>query len=412
MGTTINLGGGVSIFPHHKTWILTVCCRGQRIRRSLGTHDRGEALMIATAFVMKPLETECDLAERVKFAWRLIDFAKLNPDEADTIEATRRAALLTVADKLEMPAAVPAQAAVLGIVRSEIERAMGKKDLPAVTVEAVLTGYLAYQGRVNGKRHAADVESILRMFVDHAKVENVGDVTRAHVEAYLSSLAGLSAKTEKNRKIVVSAWLDWAKNEKHVSENVAQGLKTRKVVKGRVVYHSSEELGRIVEAAKGHPMGPMVVTALYTGMRASELLKMDGEDVDFVGYKVRVKDDTKTGGRDVPLMEQLIPTLMRLPRTGRLFPFKECGAFRRAIVEIWTAAKLKGKTGLQILRHSWVTHLLLSGRSNYDVARWAGHNPMVQEKHYAGYKLGDTPFPMTCAKHGIGKAKKEAKFKG
>ena len=82
----------------------------------------------------------------------------------------------------------------------------------------------------------------------------------------------------------------------------------------------------------------------------------------------------------------------------------------RSLREVWTRAKVDG--GLQILRHTWVSHLLLAGVDPYKVARFAGHDYAIQQKHYAGIKLGDKPFPMTCEAHGIGssvKAKSKAK---
>jgi integrase len=271
---------------------------------------------------------------------------------------------------------------------------------------------------VNGKRHAGDTGSILRMFLRHAKkvklegvpvVVNIADITRAHVESYLASIADLDPKTERNRKIMIGAWLTWCMDEKMLLENVAERVKTRKVYKKRVIYHSFEEISRIMKAVAGTKFEPLILTAIYVGGRLSELLLMEGTDIDFDGRTLNVKDRTKTGFRQVPLMDELEPLLMALPRTGKLFPFKENGHFRRQLRKIWDKAKIT-KTGPQIFRHTFTTHLLLAKNDPYLVARIGGHDYKTMMRSYAGFKLGETPIPMTCAAHGIGKPSEGAKI--
>jgi hypothetical protein len=43
--------------------------------------------------------------------------------------------------------------------------------------------------------------------------------------------------------------------------------------------------------------------------------------------------------------------------------------------------------GLQVMRHTFVTTLLMQGVPAYKVAKWAGHSLMVLEKHYGGFIL-------------------------
>jgi integrase len=110
-------------------------------------------------------------------------------------------------------------------------------------------------------------------------------------------------------------------------------------------------------------------------------------------------------------MDELLPTFVKqLPAKGKLFPISvQSGATNRALNRIWDKAGLpkeKYKRGLQVLRHSWVTHMLQhpANLNHNTVAEFAGHLPSVQQDRYkALFKAGDRPFPMTCEKHGIGK---------
>jgi|SRR5579862_75031 len=392
------LNPGVALQLRGDVWWLDLYRRGKRVRQSLGVSSRSKAMAIGYAIAAElegraeQIEDDATVLEmlavghtKLLFPWQSVHVTEL----ADRLKT----GALTATDAQSM-------------IREAVRAVVGKTALKVVNAETALTEYLAYQTGVKGnkKRHVRNVELILRQFLSKITIENVGEITPTDVEGYLASISALSPKTRKDRRGMLAAWFTWMKVvKKYITENPAEGIAAPKVSAQDVRYHTSEELTRIIKAAFGHEKEDLVLVAIYTGLRAGELFRLEGEDFDYEGRAIRVRG-TKTGlNRSVPLMDEILPVLMHLPRKGKLFPFTASGCFMRSIGEVWKAAKLTGKTGLQIIRHSWVSHLLLAGVDPYKVARYAGHDYAVQQKHYAGIKLGDTPFPMNCALHGVGK---------
>ena len=83
----------------------------------------------------------------------------------------------------------------------------------------------------------------------------------------------------------------------------------------------ADEETRLIEALEktmpSFPVRALVILALETGMRQSELLGMDWRDVDLKRPAIHL-DDTKSGDpRDVPLSSVAVKTLSTLPRPLR-----------------------------------------------------------------------------------------------
>ena len=78
-------------------------------------------------------------------------------------------------------------------------------------------------------------------------------------------------------------------------------------------------LQKIIDRAAPH-LKPIIITAVYTGLREGNLLKLKWENVDFSNkvITVKVKDKTKLGGKfhSVPMADIVIQTLQALPRVS------------------------------------------------------------------------------------------------
>jgi integrase len=95
-----------------------------------------------------------------------------------------------------------------------------------------------------------------------------------------------------------------------------------------------DEIKRIVQAAKGH-FRPLLLTAIFTGLRASELRGLRWQDIDLAAGKLHVcqradrfnkigPPKTKAADRTVPLPPMLVKELrewkLRCPKGGLAFP--------------------------------------------------------------------------------------------
>ena len=128
------------------------------------------------------------------------------------------------------------------------------------------------------------------------------------------------AMTQKAIKILKGILKD-AKRRGLVSQNVAQdvSVKDQSRHKGEIVIPTPEEIRQMIGAASGR-WRPLLITAIFTGLRASELrgLTWDNVDLDAEVVHVRQRADryntmgppkSKAGRRDIPIGKFVANTL-------------------------------------------------------------------------------------------------------
>lgn len=128
-----------------------------------------------------------------------------------------------------------------------------------------------------------------------------------------------------------------------------------------------------------------VATALYTGLRKSELIYLAWDDVDFDQGVINLSNKPDVGwsiknyeARSVPMPEELRTILEQLPRTSRwCFPSAKGGAnkngLHREVAKVFKAAGLSGYS-LHNLRHTYATTLVLRGVPIRVVKDLMGHS--------------------------------------
>jgi integrase len=174
-------------------------------------------------------------------------------------------------------------------------------------------------------------------------VENYATIARAHlapppfgaltldklrpsdIEALLITKreAGLSDSTVRLIYTVCRAMLDIAVRDGLVRRNVAAAVKRPTIKRSEARYLTLEEVGRLLAAARGDRLEPLIVLMLGTGLRRGEALALHWSDVDLAGGHVRVRwtlgrvdkalvfDEPKTerSRRFVPLPSPVAETL-------------------------------------------------------------------------------------------------------
>ncbi len=141
----------------------------------------------------------------------------------------------------------------------------------------------------------------------------------------------------------------------------------------------------------------LIETALYTGMRVGEIVNLKWSDIDFINLKIRVRNtdsfSTKSGKeRTVPLHPRLADILSLRSQVDHL-PF----VFMRPDMEqvrVDTASKkyrkyckragLDPRFHFHTLRHTFASHLAMSGVSLYFIQKILGHQSIeTTTKTYA-----------------------------
>lgn len=107
-----------------------------------------------------------------------------------------------------------------------------------------------------------------------------------HYTASLNN--GLSARTVRYHHAVIHKALQMAVKWGLVSRNVADGVDVPRARHPEMQTWDENDVTRFLEAAKDSPYYALFYTALYTGMRRSELLGLKWGDVDFILSQVYI----------------------------------------------------------------------------------------------------------------------------
>jgi len=107
-----------------------------------------------------------------------------------------------------------------------------------------------------------------------------------HYTAKLDS--GLSPRTVRYHHVVLHKALQTALKWGLVSRNVADGVDIPHARRGEMQTWSEGEMSQFLEAAKDSQYYALFYTALYTGMRRSELLALRWQDIDFIYSQIYV----------------------------------------------------------------------------------------------------------------------------
>lgn len=173
----------------------------------------------------------------------------------------------------------------------------------------------------------------------------------------------------------------------YIDKNVVSSVDKLKVPEKPHRFLSQEEIHCLVEAAKGSHISPMIVTALHTGMRKSELLNLKWSDIDFDQRTatVQAKEDFHTKNYKSRVL-QLTPMLQRvLEEHKRLqkelgiqseYVFTYKGKRIKCSIDFSLKTTLK-RAGLRnvtlhTLRHTFASQLVMAGVPLRDVQELMG----------------------------------------
>lgn len=161
----------------------------------------------------------------------------------------------------------------------------------------------------------------------------------------------------------------------------------------RLRYLSKEESWALLEKCDSH-LYPIVLMALNTGMRKSEILNLMWNDVDLVNRFIHVEVTKNGERRDIPINETLKEMLLNLPRRldGKhlFYDPKTQKPFKDVKRSFNTACK---RTGLQDfhfhdLRHTFASHLVMAGVDLTTVKDLLGHKTLTMTLRYAHLSPG------------------------
>ncbi len=111
-----------------------------------------------------------------------------------------------------------------------------------------------------------------------------------HLQKHYAALlnAGLSPRTARYSHVVMHKALATALKWQLVNHNAADGVDVPKAHSKDMQTWDSFEMNKFLEAAKDSPYYSLFYTALFTGMRRSELLALRWSDIDFIYSQIYI----------------------------------------------------------------------------------------------------------------------------
>ena len=194
---------------------------------------------------------------------------------------------------------------------------------------------------------------------------------------------GFKANTIRLHLAVLSHLYSVAQSEwgyEHL-QNPVLHLTRPKLSKVRETRITNEDVTALIQHTQSPYLPFLIQLALLTGMRRSELIKLQWEDVDFDNQIIYLTDTKNGENRQIPISQKVRTILKSFEGTeGPLFTIKEHAvsvAFRRAV-------KRSGLVNISFhtLRHEAITRFFEKGLSIPEVASISGHKSWAILRRY------------------------------
>ena len=189
---------------------------------------------------------------------------------------------------------------------------------------------------------------------------------------------------------VLKALYNFAIKSRCARDNPVNKVAFYREVEKKPKFLSQREIEQLLQSSDG--LYPIIYTFLKTGLRKSELINLRWEDIDFQRKCITVESKekwyTKTGNsREIPLGNGLLETLKNLPRTSEYVFVNTNGKkygyhLTERVKRLGTRIGMNGLT-LHTLRHTFISHLVMSGVDLVTVKELAGHSDIKTTMRYA-----------------------------
>ncbi|SOB88305.1 Site-specific recombinase XerD [Sphingomonas guangdongensis] len=237
--------------------------------------------------------------------------------------------------------------------------------------------------------------------------EKLSRLTRPHVEAFADTIVETRGKAMAVMILrALSSAIGEAQRRGLVAQNVAAGVRVKRAKRDRerVEIPTKDELRAILKAASDRER-PLVMTAVFTGLRASELRGLRWSDVDLKAGRLTVSQradafnvigspKSAAGRRAIPLPAPLVAELKRwklacpVSELGLAFPNgvgriethsnllqRMFGPLqvRAGVIELDGEGAPTWRYGFHALRHAAASMWIERGTDPKRIQTWLGH---------------------------------------
>ncbi len=221
------------------------------------------------------------------------------------------------------------------------------------------------------------LHEITRLDIERWKMKRKKEVKPSTVNRELAVLKGFFSRA-----------VEWGRCKDHP----ARGIKTFKGIKNRLRYLMPDEIRILLSNCAEH-IKPIVIVAVHTGMRKSEVLGLRRDQVDFEQGIITLTDTKNSERRDIPMNETVKATLRAIDGTSTEFcrTFYFASRIKRGSPYHWIdmsfhEALRKSKIEdfrFHDLRHTFASNLVMAGEDLNTVGELLGHKDPKTTRIYA-----------------------------
>ncbi len=225
----------------------------------------------------------------------------------------------------------------------------------------------------------------------------------------------MKAITANGYITVLSSFWTWLmESRRAVRSNPWAGVQLKKVdTEARLRFVNFDVFQDLIKNAPTDELRFVLYCGFHAGMRRDEIVNAAPSWFDLPGGVIRIasteqfRQKDRAALRTIPLTQDFKTFLQTFPMKGKymLRPDQEPGKWRyrwdfiRPYTDYMIEQKMRWCTP-HVMRHSFASHLVLSGESVFKVAQWLGDGVRVVEKHYAHLRTDDRSidkgFPATA----------------
>ena len=240
------------------------------------------------------------------------------------------------------------------------------------------------------------IESMLKQWKNHFGDIRVSKMRLSHVEQYFDAMEKAPSSVNRH-KGQFKAMFNWAvrffdEDRVLTTNNPAKGLQ-KVPERSRWRYLDRGEMQALLcELEKRHNqhIRPIVLTALYTGMRRGEILNLRWKDVDLKQGIIHVMESKTGRSRTIPItkdLRQIFPKMKsRFKGTYVFVTTRKKGGKIKEFKTAWgnalTRAGIDDFT-FHDVRHTFASHLVMRGAGISTVASLLGHADVRMTQRYA-----------------------------
>ena len=214
------------------------------------------------------------------------------------------------------------------------------------------------------------------------------EITVMDVQRFKSQRAQDVSVATTNRglallKSMLNRAIEWGK----IKENPVRKVRLFKENNKRLRFLEAEEMVKLLSNCSEH-LRPIVVVALNTGMRKGEILGLKWQDMDFQRDVIHLYKTKSGEKREVPLNSTAKSAIMAIPKhadSPYIFCNKDGEPYGDIKKSFFTATKKSAIINFRFhdLRHTFASHLVMSGVDLNTVRELLGHHSLDMTLRYS-----------------------------